>query len=99
MAVDAPTKLDGLTSLLDTSAEQLAAAALLAITAVGKAWQTYNDRPGTKRGGRRASDPDCVAMANSAARIEQELAQLRLAITGLTERVAALEPRREAPAA
>jgi hypothetical protein len=89
MTSDAPTKLEGIANMLDTSAEQLAATALLAVTAFAKAWQTYNDRPGVKRGGRRSSDPDSVAIANSQSRIEKQLEELTTAITVLTDQVRA----------
>ena len=91
MAADTPTKMEGLTSLLDTSAEQLAATALLAVTAFAKAWQTYNDRPGVKRGGRRSSDPDCVAIANAQARIEQQLEELAGEVRRVAETMRARE--------
>jgi hypothetical protein len=91
MAADAPTKTDGITNMLDTTAEQLAATALLAVTAVAKAWQTYRDRPGVKRGGRRASDPDALAMSQAQGRIEKQLEELTGAIQVLTETVRARE--------
>lgn len=92
MSGDAPTKLDGVTNMLDTTAEQLAAAALITVTAIAKAWQTYSDRPGAKRGGRRASDPDSVAIANSQSRIEKQLEELTTAVVHLTDEVKSRQP-------
>lgn len=93
MAPDQSTVTQGYERLMEQPPEALVSLAVLAIGAVAKAWQTYNERPQTKRIGRRASDMDCELLQRSQAKIEKEVEELSDKVDAIAGILQLLEER------